>query len=521
MFFGRVRGIYQNRDGSYSCRSGGGQMKNVLPLALIATLALCGTSIRGEALPLAGSGTGARPDTCRYATDNGCAAANQNGSFQNAALLRSAQQSGQTSLLPKHPMNFNIPGVDYPIGPDKTLTPQDTRNINDGICVFNGTAAVVCQPSVNGQIIHELIDNYDFGGSKIGKATIGLYLQCGKGSKCPAAGSTITVTNNYFSLFPNTNTPLGFSNNWSVIVKNNVFDGSNAVTNSAFAIRDDGDFPGTFIDIEYNVFSNQGVGRVAAGFRNMTVTMKYNFIEGLNRLLTGNHGEVELRTCSQGGCTSTEHYEGNFIVWDTNTSRGVNNATFFPSTGASNGLRLTATSFINNVVVTNTAGTPATPSSAAQLGQALFGQRAASLGIVTITGNWIDATGSTGCGVSGVVNGGDAVTASTSGNTLFVTGTTSSFNNRPIEPGWMIFHSGFATASITAYGTGNGNLGTYTFDGPPQTLGSDSSWTLVPGFASATLAPNWNLADPSHVGTPTAVGFNGPRMRSSSCLGAH
>lgn len=452
---------------------------------------------------------------CPYPIDNGCSVVAPNGSFQNLALLTSAQQSGQVSFLPQHAPQDNIPGVDYAIGPDITLTPGDPRTINDTICKYNGSTAVVCQPVSPGQTVHEVINNYDFGGSKIGKSTVGIYMQ-----GAPSAGSDITITNNYFSIFANTNTPVGFSNNWSIIFKYNQCDGTNAVATSAFCFRDDGDSAGTSLDVEYSAFTNQNVGRVAGGFRYMTATYKYNFIQGLNDINTSNHGEVDLRTCSQGDCTGFENYEGNFIIWNTATTVIDNTSTFFPSTGNTNRVRLSAFTMKNNIIVTNTEGTPATPTSHEGIGAAIFRTQSATLGDVTISGNWTDGTGAFFCSLNGP-NGGNTITASASGNTITITATSSSYANNPIEVGWMLFHAGFSTASITAFGTAVGNLGTYTFDGAPQTVASDGAWTVVPGFSSQTVSDNWNLADPSHVGTPTAMSFSGPQMGGSPCLGAH
>lgn len=468
------------------------------------------------------------PGTCQQATDNGCALANKNASYQpGASLLTSSAQSGQVTLLPSRgagQLTYNIPAVDYPVGPDKTLTPQDPRNITWSAttpCSYIGTGGnappndyVGCYTS--GTYPTAVLDNYDFTGAKIGKTPLNLFLNTDA-----LAGSVITLTNDYFYV-PAINTmTIGFGANWSVVFKNSQCDGTNATTSSQHCFESTGDNAGTSLNIDYSAFTNMNVARVIGGLRNTTSAVKHSFIQGLNDLLNdGNHGEVELRTCSQNNCTSAVDYESNFIIWNArpNSSSTQTNATFFPSTGASNEIRFTSMTIKNNVVVTNTQGIPPTPTSSHIMGQALFGQRAASLGVVNITGNWVDASGATGCGVSGAVSGGNSITASTSGNTLTITGLSASFNNFPIDIGWQIFHSGFTTANITAFGTGSGNTGTYTFDGPPQALGSDSSWTVVPGFTSADLTNNWNLADPSHVGTPTAIGFNGPTMRETTCL---
>lgn len=473
---------------------------------------------------------GAAAASCPQATDNGCAAAAANGSFKNASLLTSAQQSGQTSLLPTRAggsLTLNIPGVDYGVGPASTLTPQDPRTISDSIChytntVIPGVDIVLCYGS---GVLTETLNNYDFSGTKIGMGPVLLYLD--KTPSTPSVGSVITLTNDYFALQSGGGGAgnglsycVGVAQNWSVVFKNSQCDGTNSDLSSDFPFRIDSDSTGTSLDIEYSAFTNMGVGRVIGNGHNINTTIKYSFIQGLNdNQNDGNHGEVELRSCNIGGCSFSVDYEGNFIIWNArnNGSTTQTNATFFPSTGSSNEIAITAMTIKDNVVVTNTQGTPPTPTSFHIMGQALFGQRAGTLGVVTITGNWVDATGATGCGVSGVVSGGNSVTASTSGNTLTVTGTSSSFNNNPIDIGWQIFHSGFVTASITAFGTGGGNLGTYTFNGSPQTLGSDSNWTIVPGYTSATLTNNWNLADPSNTGSPAAIGFTAPTMRETTC----
>ena len=453
---------------------------------------------------------------CPYPTDNGCAMAPANGVFQDATLLTSAQQSGQNSLLPGHPMTFNIPGVDYPIGYDKTKTLKDPRTINDSVCQSAGTF-IDCS-STGGGVVNEVLDGYDFSGTTIGQPAIGIYAP----NNHISAGSTLTVTNSKFAVLsngPGGNGDLvdigGNFNN--LVFKYNVCDGTSADATAGFCIGSGSTGTGS-MDVEYNAFTNMGVGRIAGGLTNNSFTTKYNYISGLNSLNTTNHGELMLRNCtgSRMNCVAFDDYEGNFIVWPccvTFTGSNGDNTTFFPSDGSSDGVTLTSMTISNNIVVVNS---PA--SGNGQPDQALFNSRLSTMGTVTMTGNWVDATGSNDCSISGVKAGGNNVTASTSGNTLTVTGTSSSFNNNPIEPGWLIIHSGFTTTPITAYGTGGGNTGTYTFGGSPQTLGSDSNWTLVPGYSGTpTLTGNYNLADPSHTGIPVAMGLNGPQFTATHC----
>jgi hypothetical protein len=490
-------------------------LKYLLLLGLIAVLASCGKPAKSEASP--GTGMGATPGACRYATDNGCAAANRNGSFQNASLLTSAQRNGQNSLLPRHPMTFNIPGVDYPIGPDKTLTPQDPRAISDRVCKYQATGGPIPWVYCAGTgIIHETLNNIDFCGRKIGKTPVMLYVGgVGGGTQNPALGSTFTITNSYFCIPPAQNTMGwggGIGANWNIIYKNNQCDGGTANSGSGFCLNDDVDAVGTSVVVEYNVFTNQGVSRVAGGLNYATWTFRYNFVQGLNDLATTSHGELMLRNCGGGArspCRPSDDYEGNFIVWNPPPASGLNNATVFPGDGSSDAVSLSSFTMKDNIIVTNRSAFGNV------INQALFNARLATLGTVTITGNWVDATGADDCSVNGVKAGGNTVTASSSGNTLTVTGLSGSFGNNPIEPGWLILHSGFTTAAITAYGKGGGNLGTYIFGGSPQTVGSDSLWTLVPGYTGTpTLAPNWNLAGS---GAPVAMGLNGPQFTATHC----
>jgi hypothetical protein len=472
--------------------------------------------------------------SCAYPGDNGCAGANQNGSFKNTGLLTSAQQSGQNSLLSTHPMTFNIPAVDYPIGPDKTLSPQDPRTISDGVCAWNGTY-VGCTGSGT---VNEVLNNYDFSGALIGKAAVGLYI----GGGGVNLGSTFTVTNSYFEDL-GSGTPFGFSGNYNFIIKNNQFDGTNATTSSDSPLRDDGQVFGTTLDIEYNAFINTGTMRVYNGGNSgVARTWKYNFIEGLGSTNTANHGEVDLMSCGASGGTNCANKtisefraEGNFVIGDTYTTTycgsGGTGATstngkqgcvmsglFFNSAGATHGIKYTAVNMINNVTVTNAAD--GVPSGSHIWGESLLANGWASVGTYTVTGNWTDATGAAFCTVSGPANGSESVTASQSGTVITISATSSSYGNNPIEPGWQFWRGGVVVATITSMGTSGGNLGTVNVD-TSATIGSDSNWTLVPGFGTATLTNNWNLADPSHVGTPTALGMVSPTFKPANCLGAH
>lgn len=479
---------------------------------------------------------------CPQATDNGCAAAGVNGEFQNASLLTSAQQSGQNSLLPTRAggaLTLNIPAVDYPIGPDKTLTPQDPRGLNDSVCHYQATPVELVLCYASGTVNYTL-NNYDFGGHKIGKGVVNLYLD-----KTPSAvslGSVFTISNCYFDVPAGTGArsgfgvSVGFTGNWSVVSVHNHYDGTNADLGSDEPFRDDNLKFGTTFSSTYDVFTNVNTVRVYGGGADSGVAQSFNydFIEGLNGLNTTSHGEVSLISCGSGSnpdCQgqTIDHFTalGNFIIGDTYSqaycdSGGgaggcINSAVFFLSAGEPHAIKYTTVTVSNNISVTNTSGTPATPNNGnAQWGEALFSGGWSAIGTFNVSNNWVDATGAFFCTIIGPASNG--VTASASGNTLTITASTGSFNNNPIDLNWKIYQSGFTTANITAFGTGFGNLGTYTFDGPPQTVASSSGWILVPGIATANLSNNYNLADPSHTGVPVALNINGPTFQST-CQG--
>lgn len=502
---------------------------------------------------------GSAAATCPYGTgsgDNGCAAANQNGSFQDTSLLTAAQQSSQISLFPLHAtvanniVPFNIPGIDYPIGPDKTLTPRDPRTISDGICTYhnNGGSPLVELVLCDGSgVVTETLNNYDFGGKIIGQGPVELYFD----SKPlgASAGSTITVTNSYFNPPAGTGSRFGFGyavgyqGNWNIVFKNNQCDGADMDLNSDECFRDDGETFGTTIDIEYSVFTHVNKERVMGNGANSGIaqTWKYNYIRGLNDLNTTSHGEVSLLSCGGGSPTNClnktlDHHTiiGNFVISNSLTDAycvsgggagGCNNsATWFLSNGQAHGIYVTTTTFQNNVQITNNTGAPgggpATPTTPYMWGYSGF-SGVWPTDSLTVTNNWIDGTGSTGgCFTNGPSNALSSTTASTSGNTINITAFGGNYSNNPIDIGWVIKHSGFTDAKITAFVSGAGGAGTYTFSGPAQTLGSDSAWTIVPNIGSLTASGNKSLADPTNTGIAASIDPSGPTL-IANCPGAH
>lgn len=418
---------------------------------------------------------------------------------------------GQNSLLPLHsnPANgvhpFNIPKVDFGVGPDTTLSPIDPRTINDSVCQWLSTF-LGCTGS---GLVNYTLQNVDLCGTKIGQPAVTLFV--GGGSVTP--GSLFTAKNNYFCLIPGVGSPFGVSGNYNFKIWNNKFDGSAANSSSGTPIDVGVDAAGSYVDMRYNDFVNVGVARVINGQTNSALIFRDNAVDGLNSLNTNIHGELMLRNCSgaRANCTAYDDYDDNFIIYPAGAVSGVDNATVFPGDGASDGVVLSSFDFNRNVVVTNSATGGNAP-----LNQAMFNSRLSSLGVTNMNDNDIDASGSDDCSINGVKAGGNSVTASQSGTVITITGLSGSFGNNPIEKNWQFWRGGAKVATITSMGTSGGNTGTVNVD-TSATIPSDSLWTLVPGFTSFTANNNKGLADPSHTGVQVALGLSGPQFSATHC----
>jgi len=464
----------------------------------MAIVAFCANDVQGEARRGAETGA-ATAAACPYAIDNGCAGANQNSNLKDPTLLASSIQSGQ-SWTSKHPMNFNVPGVDYPVGYDKTVKLKDPQT--DATLLANcpyRAGVFLCNsgstPPING---------FDFTGA-ISAYGHPFSLQFG-----PNTIGTCQVTNSKF-LVDSTNTasPVWFKNGTcNRIFKYNQCSGSGASGSATSCIQDDSRSPSNNSDYEYNAFPNQGfpriitsVGSAGAG---LTRTFKYNYVYGLGQKDDPNHGEIDLYGGQCRGCGYTVksvEWTGNFIVW-AKATLSVNNATFFAGTGDQNNYRTLATTINSNIIVANR-----DPSGAATIGRVVVDGEWASLGAVTYNNNYVDPTGAFFCAVNGLVV--QNTVATVNGNTATVTSGTL----RGVEIGYNINGPGMLQATITNVSGGGGAGTVYTFDGSPQNRGSIAV-TLTPGILSLASSGNRNLTD----GSSTDV--RGPQL-SGSCNNSH
>jgi hypothetical protein len=429
---------------------------------------------------------GSASGTCLQAVDNGCAGANQNSNY--TTTLASSRQSGQT-WTSSHPMNFNVPAVDYPVGYDTTLTlkdPQTDAYVLSECTYTNATGTFLCNngdgPTFNG---------YDWTGaiSAYGHA---FSLQFG-----PNESGTCTVTNSKFLQDgTNSNSALWIKNNTcNRVVKYNQFLGGGIAltTQCCSAIQDDSRDASNSSDYEYNAFPNQSWNRiitsVGSGGAGLTRTIKYNYISGLGNKNDGNHSETDLYGGqSPGGVGYTVNsveWSSNYIVWPSNILVTASNTTFFAGTGDLNNYKSLATVMNSNVIVCNSAASGGAP------GHCLVDGQWANLGAVTANNNYIDPWGSSYCASNGLDNQNGVATVS--GNTATFTG-----GSVYSEAGYFISGPGLTQRNVTA-ASGPQFTQTVTFDGAAVGSLGSISVIVVPGMASLTSSGNKNLTDGSSV----------------------
>ena len=448
-----------------------------------------------------GSGA-APPATCPFGSSfaDGCAAADQTATFTDPNALTQFQQSGQISILPTHPQGFNIAGYDYPLGPSAAaaaaykilgVDPTPTG------CSYNPTGNTAGGPllSCSSSSAAFTIDGYDM--------TLG-------GTTCVVislGGTTTaltTIKNSKFKLLPGCPAVITKLSNAPIQLYNNIYDANwPTVSANIFFFNDTSSGTADTVDIRYNVFLNVGYARIFGGVRGCASrSFRYNYLNTLN---AGNldHAEIDLYG-GQGGCAggpiANVDWEFNFIgLYQTPNQAG--DAVFYPSTGALNGISSANTSIIGNTIITNKSTTGAT-----QWGHGIWTGGWANLGNLTVTDNYLDFTGTGICWDNGRVGQGTQNTASASGNTLTLT-VGAALGNRVMVGSIITKPTGFTDATITAQ-TGGTSLGsgTYTFDGPPQTVASSTGWVIAPGYTNPTIARNVSLYDGSTATFPLPAG---------------
>jgi hypothetical protein len=453
----------------------------------LSILLFCLSVVNAKAGAPKDGASGSVVSSCPYPVDGGCGGANQNSNFKDASLFAKARQSGQR-WTSEHPMNFNVPGQDYPVGYDKTLTLKDPQTAKlPPQCSFDAAKSrVLCNSS--GDIT---INGFDFTGaiSAIGHP---ISLQFG-----PNTTGTCTVTNNKFSV----DVPTGDLATWFMngtcgrVYKFNECRGTGAAGMLSGCIEDDSLWTSNTLDVEYNAFPSQSGARLiiasGAGGNGATWKFDYNYVQGLGQAPGGPHGEVDLYGGQCRGCGYTirsKTWNNNFIVWD-KAATSQNNATFFAGTGDLNNYKTLATNINSNVIVTNRNRT-SVGRGTQSVGHALVDGQWANLGVVTANNNYLDPTGAAECSRNGLAVQNDVA---------FVTGNTATISKGSVnaEVGHFINGPGMRQAIVTAVsGAMPGQV--VTFDGPPQSLGSINV-SFVPGMKSLASSGNKNLTDGTSV----------------------
>lgn len=413
-------------------------------------------------------------------TGNGQSGANVNSSFLGGtALFSAALQDGQPSILTSHPMTFCVPGVDYAVGYDTTIVLKDPTiqaNLPANCTYTSATKTVLCNSASS-----ITFDGFDLSGDSSGG--VPTFLQFGSNFN---AASTCTITHNKFRDDASLPNLITIGGSCARVIKYNQFEGGPGV----HQITDNAGTSSATLDMEYNAFLSWIQIRViGASTGAASRTIKYNYIYGLNSQVSGSHGEIDLYG-GQGGPYNIPAVEwtGNFIVFPQLSFTVDNTTTFYMSTGANNGINVAATTINKNVIVTNrtTTGGP-------NMGNVLTVGGWATLGNVTINSNYFSPYGAFGCSVNGATNQNDVATLS---------GNTATLTSGSVTPqvGYNINGTGMTQATITNVA---GNV--YTFDGPPQSLGSIAI-TVTPGITSLASSGNVNLTDGSN------SDLSGPRL---------
>lgn len=462
-----------------------------------------------------GNGAPPIPSACPFGVDGGCAGANPNSSFINPGFLTSAIQSSQSSILPGHPQPNNMAGVDYRVGYDTTLTLKDpTTNPPSGFTyVGPGSGG----PKITSAGFGDLtVTGYDLlNPSGVGPVAIVV------GSN-QTSGHVTTISHNKMGNSATHNGGISVGGFASLVVKFNEFDDLGLGGSGGFFVFDSRSGAGTDIDIEYNAFLNISAPRIYGGPRGGgSRIFKNNYLYGLDALNQAD-SEVDLYGGGTGQFTPIPlvDWSYNTIAIPTQIPTFAINAVFLWGTGAMSGTSVTTLNEIGNTVVINKIGVGGSSGGGqAAAGSGLLAGGWASLGTVTLKDNYFDPTGSLFCSNNGSAS--QSTTASANGNILTITAITGLSSNN-WEAGQAINGTGFTTAHVLAFGTtdpntglpstGTGLTGTYVFDGPPQTVASNSSWLITPAFAGTpTISGNINLTDGS------ALAFAGPQLHAPAC----
>jgi hypothetical protein len=327
------------------------------------------------------AGYPARAGMCPHGNDlgDGCPQANQNAVFQTphfftcTATWYCALAPGQApyTALP----TWNLAGVDYPVGYDKTLTLKDptTSALPPG-CSYNGS---ITKPEVNCSGTTGLdLEGYDFGNTTWGDQTTGN--GCVELVVHGNVSGAIVIKNNRWSNGPDKvhgTFGCGIENSIIAGVYTNSVADSLMITNNICGINAENGpapdpngvitcfgaimtKPGATIDAEYNaVFVAYG-RFFELTIANGTKTLSHNYGEGLGYRSGALHGEFE-QGGADGSCSAVVSQSYNTVLQPHDGMSGTAGVTamLYGSSGAVGPCYASYTFANNTLIVNNPAAT--------------------------------------------------------------------------------------------------------------------------------------------------------------------
>jgi hypothetical protein len=311
-------------------------------------------------IPLASTSTSAAKfKGCRFrasASIDGCAGAPQvSGAHQHyePKFFTLARQSGQT-YVDLHPMKWNVPGVDYPVGINWSEVPGGALKAISLIgsdpaapgCGYNATTHSVGCSSTTQPVV---INGYDWSngeasgcttldtsGSSTGSLTISNNYIPGLNS----AGPCLSYTDSVMHIFPT----------GQIVFRNNDFAGrKNLWTNTAgvcFAFLGSSAgsaSPSLPIIIQYNAFMQPPV-RAFCSEALADINFKYNYLDGMVWREGQAHGETIQNSGAAGTNIGNQWYEYNTFLQPSTTYASATT----PGVNAFVSITLTPTETVTN-----------------------------------------------------------------------------------------------------------------------------------------------------------------------------
>jgi hypothetical protein len=303
-------------------------------------------------------GTTPPPGCSTYTGWSGDGCAGAVGSFEIASYFGAssfydfATQSGQT-WTSSHPWNWNSPGVDYPVGPDPSITLADpaTATLPAG-CTYEATGNVLtngpevyCSRGANNPVINGI--DFSLHGCTTFYADSNVTGQ-------------ITLTNDKFVMGPNCSATNGYlvklvGGSANMVLQNDLLDEGYPAENTKLlmtGIDVNSSQPLTIENSAYVNASQRPIATISTG----PELLENNVFVGMNlgtNASNGEHGEIdELETASSGVTFSNIQYINNVVVIPATTKAALTSPFYADGVPFKNS-SIQGFTVDHNVVVTN------------------------------------------------------------------------------------------------------------------------------------------------------------------------